>query len=74
MNQFGVAGSFNGPEINPATGFPMIDGIGGVDVGGNPFGTDLSEDIGLESGSPFDPFGSDFANFCDIGSSGFSWD
>jgi hypothetical protein len=31
-----------GPRINPATGLPMINpGIGGVDVGGNPFGQDL---------------------------------
>lgn len=27
-------------QINPATGLPMI---GGVDVAGNPFGTDLSD-------------------------------
>ncbi|WP_073977014.1 hypothetical protein [Erythrobacter donghaensis] len=31
-----------GPRINPATGLPMITpGIGGVDVGGNPFGVNL---------------------------------
>ena len=74
------------PEINPATGLPMIDGIGGVDVGGSPFGTDLHSDhglesgslhsdYGLESGSPFDPFGgggmSDGSSF---GGGGFSWD
>jgi hypothetical protein len=29
----------NTPTINPATGLPMI---GGIDVAGNPFGTDLS--------------------------------
>ena len=28
-------------EINPATGLPMAGGIGSVDVGGNPYGTDL---------------------------------
>lgn len=28
-------------EINPATGLPMTGGIGSVDVGGNPYGTDL---------------------------------
>lgn len=27
-------------EINPATGLPMTGGIGGVDVGGNPYGHD----------------------------------
>lgn len=34
-------------EINPANGFPMIGGIGGVDVEGNPYGL----------GSHFDDFG-----------------
>lgn len=37
-------GSDNQPEptrINPATGLPMVGGIGGVDVQGNPYGTDL---------------------------------
>jgi hypothetical protein len=29
----------NGPEINPATGLPMIDNSG-IDVNGNPFGID----------------------------------
>lgn len=28
--------------INPSTGLPMMDsGMGGVDVGGSPFGTDV---------------------------------
>ncbi len=31
--------------VNPATGLPMIDGICGVDVGGNPFGMDLHADM-----------------------------
>lgn len=31
----------NDNAVNPATGLPMIGGIGGVDVAGNPFGTDL---------------------------------
>lgn len=30
--------------INPANGLPMIDGAGGIDIEGNPFGTDLSHD------------------------------
>jgi hypothetical protein len=30
-------------DINPATGLPLInDGIGGTDVGGNPYGYDLN--------------------------------
>jgi|SRR5690554_2281563 len=37
-------------SINPASGLPMLDGgIGGLDVGGNPYGFDLSDD-----GSVFD--------------------
>jgi hypothetical protein len=39
-----LLGSDNQPEpirINPATGLPMIGGIGGMDVQGNPYGTDL---------------------------------
>jgi hypothetical protein len=30
--------------INPATGLPMVSGIGGVDVAGNPYGMDSSHD------------------------------
>lgn len=29
-------------DINPATGLPLVGDIGGVDVGGNPYGVDLS--------------------------------
>ncbi len=36
------ASSDEGVSINPATGIPMAGpGIGGVDVGGNPFGQNL---------------------------------
>lgn len=32
------------PIINPATGLPMIDNsIGGIDVGGSPFGQDTHQ-------------------------------
>lgn len=32
--------------INPATGLPMISGgMTGVDVAGNPFGSDLHQDL-----------------------------
>jgi hypothetical protein len=30
--------------VNPANGLPMLDGIGSVDVEGNPFGCDFSHD------------------------------
>jgi hypothetical protein len=70
-----IFGFDTGPKTNPATGLPMIHGTGGVDVGGSPFGTDLHSDHGLESGSPFDPFGG--GGVCEGGSFGgseFSWD
>lgn len=45
-------------DINPATGLPMLnDGIGGLDVGGNPYGFDLSgndHDFGCSSFSSMD--------------------
>lgn len=47
-------------EINPATGLPMVGGIGGLDVMGNPWGVDLhsSDDLydhtGFASSSAFD--------------------
>ena len=45
--------------INPATGMPMLgDDIGGFDVGGSPFGTDIHAtpmDCGCSSGwNPWD--------------------
>jgi hypothetical protein len=39
-----VGGTMDAPMtvINPSTGLPMMDsGMGGVDVGGSPFGMDL---------------------------------
>ena len=33
---------FESTAINPANGLPMVDGIGSVDVMGNPFGMDYS--------------------------------
>lgn len=30
-----------GPAVNPATGLPMMDDIGSIDVAGNPFDMDL---------------------------------
>ncbi|MGF1748476.1 hypothetical protein [Vibrio cionasavignyae] len=35
--------TFDDNAINPATGLPMVGGFGGVDVEGNPFGTDSSD-------------------------------
>lgn len=42
-----------GCTINPATGLPMISGCGGVDVAGNPFGTDLHADHGSSMSTDF---------------------
>ena len=36
-------------SINPANGLPMIGGTGGVDIEGNPFGTDFSHDDSFAS-------------------------
>jgi len=43
-----------GCSVNPATGLPMLDSdaCGGVDVGGNPYGTDLHD--GWSSNGLFD--------------------
>ena len=38
------ANSLDDFAINPANGNPMVGGIGGLDIGGNPFGTDFSND------------------------------
>lgn len=76
MNWFSEIDGFDmGPQINPATSLPMLDGIGGVDVGGNPFGIDWSSHLGIESGSPFDPFGhGGSSGGAGLGIGGFSWD
>jgi hypothetical protein len=39
----GADSTFDCPSVNPATGMPMIDGCGGLDLEGNPFGTDLHQ-------------------------------
>jgi hypothetical protein len=38
-------------SVNPASGLPMVGGIGGVDVDGNPYGTDISNDHFVSSSS-----------------------
>ncbi len=74
---FGNAGSSTTPttmatedsitHINPATGLPMIGGLGGVDSMGNPYGTDLHSHhdmnhddggLGMSSLIDSDPFDS----------------
>ncbi|CAM4213528.1 hypothetical protein [Vibrio agarivorans] len=53
-------------SINPATGLPMVGGIGGLDVQGNPYGFDNSDDP-FES-SLSDPFEDDFMSTDDTSS------
>ena len=55
----------NGPDdhnqdINPANGLPMIDDTG-VDVGGNPYGTDLHTlQPTYDTGTSYEPQSSSF--------------
>lgn len=50
-----------GPVVNPATGLPMIDNtMGGVDVGGSPFGQDIHQSQYDFCHDPFPP--SDWSN------------
>ena len=73
----------NTPSINPASGLPMTDGMGSLDVAGNVFGTDSSHwessasDSSWDSSSSFDSSsswdsGSSFDSESSFGSS--SWD
>lgn len=50
-------------DINPATGLPMIDGCGGLDVGGNPYGVDWGQHLSDTQATP--DFGGD--SFVDFG-------
>lgn len=51
-------------EINPATGLPMLgDGIGGIDVVGNPYGFDLSSHDDFNSTSSMDSTFDDFNHY-----------
>ena len=70
--------------INPASGLPMTDGMGSLDVAGNVFGTDSSShwesaasDTSWDSSSTFDSGSSwDSGSSFDSGSGfgGSSWD
>ena len=74
----------NTPTINPASGLPMTDGMGSLDVAGNVFGMDSSShwgsaasDSSWDSSSSFDSSsswdsGSSFDSGSGFGSS--SWD
>lgn len=55
----------HGCNINPANGLPMVGGCGGVDIEGNPYGTDFNHDDSWTSAS---------SGFEDGFASSSSWD
>ena len=66
--------SDSGCDINPATGLPMIGGCGGVDVEGNPYGTDINDTFGNDDWSSSSPSDDSFSSFDNDWSSSSSWD
>jgi len=80
-NSLGDPQELETTEINPATGLPMIGGIGAVDVAGNPFGSDLRDsadpfdDDGLSSSSRYhdDSITQDDGSAFDSGTTDSSW-
>lgn len=63
--------SWDDNAINPVNGLPMVGGAGGVDVEGNPYGTDFSHEDTFGSGSSFDD---SFSSMDDSFSSGNGFD
>ncbi|QEP44153.1 hypothetical protein D5085_14100 [Ectothiorhodospiraceae bacterium BW-2] len=56
----------SGIEINPANGLPMVDGVGSVDIEGNPYGFDSSfSDSDSDSGSDISGFDDTFSSSSD---------
>lgn len=49
--------------INPASGLPMIGGIGGVDIEGNPYGIDSFNNDDDSNLSPFSSDDNSFTNW-----------
>lgn len=56
------ANASNDQVINPATGLPMVDGIGGFDTAGNPYGAQRSHDSAGHDGHDFGSHGHDFGS------------
>ncbi|WP_243020053.1 hypothetical protein [Simplicispira sedimenti] len=71
IDSFGI-NSLDDFAINPANGLPMVDGTGGVDVEGNPYGTDFSHDHLSSSGIDDSWSSSSSSSFDDTWSSGSS--
>jgi hypothetical protein len=66
-------------SINPANGLPMVGGCGGVDIEGNPYGTDSTsfdlDDSGWMDSSLSTMSDDMFSSFDDSSSMSFSsWD
>lgn len=60
--------------INPATGLPMLDGMGGFDIGGSPFGIDSHDTFHNDMSSSFDDHsGGSFDSFGSAGSDSHEW-
>jgi hypothetical protein len=79
---FGKSGSINGDsndsvsdtEINPASGLPMVGGIGGVDIEGNPYGTDSDDMCSSFDDGLFSSCDDSFSSFDDDSFSSFDDD
>lgn len=65
--------SLDDNAINPANGLPMVGGMGGVDVAGNPYGTDFSHEGTFGSGSSLDDSFSSMDNSFSSGNSFDDW-
>lgn len=54
-------GDLPSTDINPASGLPMIDGPGGIDVAGNHYGSDAASEAisGLDDNFSHDSFSHD---------------
>lgn len=78
-DDFGASSSdIHGCDINPASGLPMVGDCGGLDVAGNPYGTNLHSDSWSSPSSDFcdDSWSSsslDSSSSWD-GGTGSSWD
>jgi hypothetical protein len=74
---FGAASASDSEEatcsINPASGLPMVGGCGGLDVAGNPYGTDTHTDMHIDMSHADDAITS-FSSDDSSSSSFSSWD
>ena len=57
--------------INPASGLLMTDGIGGIDIMGNPYGVDFNHHDDFTCGNDSDMFSHDCGSTFDYGACSF---